>query len=115
MTLKLYMDYHVPWSITVGLRQRGIDVLAAFEDGAHEMLDPDLLDRAGTLGRVLFTRDDDLLREATRCQRAGIPFGGVIYAHQQAVSIGQAVHDLEYIALAGDGADVENQVLYLPL
>jgi hypothetical protein len=76
---------------------------------------PDLLDRAGTLGRVLFTRDDDLLTEATRRQRAGIPFGGVIYAHQQAVSIGQAVHDLEYIALAGVSADVENQVLYLPL
>lgn len=114
MTLKLYMDHHVPRSITIGLRQRGIDVLTAFEDGAHEMLDPDLLDRASTLGRVLFTRDDDLLTEATRRQRAGIPFGGVIYAHQQAVSIGQAVHDLEYIALAGLSADVENQVLYLP-
>jgi len=39
----------------------------------------------------------------------------VIYAHQQAVSIDQAVHDLEYIALAGTSADVESQVIYLPL
>lgn len=115
MGLKLYMDHHVPRSITVGLRQRNVDVLTAFEDGAHEMLDPDLLDRATALGRVLFTRDDDLLAEATRRLRAAIPFGSVIYAHQQAVSIGQAVRDLEYIATAGISADVENQVIYLPL
>jgi len=66
VALQLYMDHHVPRAITVGLRQRGVDVLTAFEDGAHELLDPDLLDRAGVLGRVLFTRDDDLLAEATR-------------------------------------------------
>lgn len=66
MALQLYMDHHVPRAITVGLRQRGVDVLTAFEDGAHELLDPDLLDRAGALGRVLFIRDDDLLAEATR-------------------------------------------------
>jgi len=66
VALQLYMDHHVPRAITVGLRQRGVDVLTAFEDGAHELLDPDLLDRAGVLGRVLFIRDDDLLAEATR-------------------------------------------------
>jgi len=66
VALQLYMDHHVPRAITVGLRQRGVDVLTAFEDGAHELLDPDLLDRAGALGRVLFIRDDDLLAEATR-------------------------------------------------
>lgn len=45
------------------------------------------------MGRVLFTQDDDLLEEATHRQRAGIAFGGVIYAHQEAVSIGQCVQD----------------------
>jgi uncharacterized protein DUF5615 len=115
MSLKLYMDQHVPRAITLGLRLRHVDVVTAYEDQAHEMADPDLLDRATSLGRVLFTQDDDLLAEATRRQQAGIVFGGVIYAHQQDVSIGQSVQDLEVIAAAGTEADVANQVLYLPL
>jgi Domain of unknown function (DUF5615) len=65
MPIALYMDQHVPRAITLGLRLRGVDVITAHEDGTSEMEDPDLLDRAGVLERVLFTRDDDLLGEAT--------------------------------------------------
>lgn len=115
MPLKLYMDHHVPRAITLGLRLRRVDVLTAYDDQAHEVADPDLLDRATSLGRVLFTQDDDLLAEATHRQRAGIAFGGVIYAHQEAVSIGQCVQDLEVIAAVGSEGDVVNQVIYLPL
>lgn len=82
MAIALYMDQHVPRAITVGLRLRGVDVITAHEDSASKLSDPDLLDRAGELGRVLFTRDDDLIMEAVRRQRAGIIFHGVIYAHQ---------------------------------
>lgn len=42
MTLKLYMDHHVPRAITTGLRLRNIDVLTAYEDHGHELADPDL-------------------------------------------------------------------------
>jgi predicted nuclease of predicted toxin-antitoxin system len=59
-----YFDENVPGAIVEGLRQRGIDVLTAQEDGFDETPDPLVLDRAGELGRVLFTRDDDFLREA---------------------------------------------------
>jgi Domain of unknown function (DUF5615) len=115
MPLKLYTDHHVPRAITLGLRLRQVDVLTAYEDHAHDIADTDLLDRATTLGRVLFTQDDDLLAEATQRQRAGIAFGGVIYAHQQDVSIGQCVQDLVIVTAAGTEADVTNRVLYLPL
>jgi len=40
---------------------------------------------------VLFSQDNDLLAEGTRRQAAGIPFGGVIYAHQLRVSIGTCI------------------------
>ena len=79
MAIALYMNQHVPRAITIGLRLRGVDVLTAYEDGTSEMDDAALLDRAGELGRVLFTQDDDLLVGATRRQREGIPFRGVIY------------------------------------
>ena len=36
MSLRLYMDHHVPFSVTEGLRQRGIDVLTAYEDNAAQ-------------------------------------------------------------------------------
>ena len=69
MSVRLYMDVHVPRAITEGLRLRDIDVLMAQEDGAGALTDPELLDRAAALGRVLFTRDADLLVEATQRQR----------------------------------------------
>ena len=81
MPIALYMDQHVPRAITTGLRLRGIDVLTAYEDGASELNDSALLDRASEFGRVLFTRDDDLFTEATRRQRETTPFLCVIYAH----------------------------------
>lgn len=115
MTITLYMDQHVPRAITVGLRVHELDVLTAYEDGASELEDPELLDRAGELGRVLFTQDDDLLAEAARRQRESIPFLGVIYAHQLRVPIGTCIRDLEIIAKAGDPEDLINSVQFLPL
>lgn len=114
MPITFYMDQHVPRTITVGLRLRGVEVLTAYEDGTSELEDGGLLDRAGEVGRILFTRDDDLLAEATKRQRAGIPFRGIVYAHQLRVSIGRCVEDLELIAKAGEPADLMNQVIFLP-
>jgi len=88
MTIKLYVDVHVRRAVTTGLRLRGVDVLTAQEDGAAEFDDPRLLDRARELGRVLFTQDDDLLKEAARRQETGEEFAGLIYAHQLNITIG---------------------------
>jgi hypothetical protein len=115
MPLALYMDHHVPKAITNGLRLREIDVLTAYEDGTNEISDPDLLTRANELRRVLFTQDDDLLVEASRRIKEGIPFHGVIYAHQLQVAIGTCVHDLEIIAKIGEPEDIINKVQFLPL
>jgi Domain of unknown function (DUF5615) len=109
------MDQHVPRAITTGLRVRTIDVLTAAEDDASTLADPALLDRASMHGRVLFTQDDDLLTEASYRQAEGIPFAGVIYAHQMRVSIGACIRDLALIATAGDPDDLRNSVFYLPL
>lgn len=115
MTVALYMDQHVPRAITTGLRLRGVDVLTAQEDGASLFSDPELLDRAAVLGRVLFTQDSDLLAEAARRQQAGIPFNGVIYAHQLRVSIGGCIHDLETVARVARPEDMAGRVEFLPL
>jgi len=113
--IAFYMNQHVPRAITEGLRIRGVDVITAYEDGASEMGDPELMNRATELGRVLFTQDDDLLAEAVARQRKGVTFSGVIYAHQMRVSIGKCIHDLDLIAKAGEIEDVANRVQFLPL
>jgi predicted nuclease of predicted toxin-antitoxin system len=115
MSVPLYMDVHVPTAVTRGLRLRGVDVLTAQEDGSRQLSDPKLLDRAMGLGRVVFTQDEDFLREAARRQQAGEAFAGVVYAHQQRVSIGQRINDLELIAKVYELVDMMNQVIYLPL
>ena len=115
MPIALYMNQHVPRAVTLGLRLREVDVLTAQEDGAGRMSDPDLLDRAGELGRVLFTQDDDLLAEAAQRQQDSRPFCGVVYAHQLRVTIGTCVDELEIIAKAGEPSDMLEKVVFLPL
>lgn len=115
MTVRLYMDHNVRGAVTTGLRVRGLDVLTAREDGWHEAADPDLLDRAGDLKRVLFTHDEDLLAEAAGRQRAGRSFHGVIYVHQEGLGIGETIDQLELIASASNADELVNRVLFLPL
>lgn len=115
MTIQFYMDVHIRHSITEGLRRIGLNVLTAQEDGSAELSDPDLLDRATQLGRVLFSMDDDLLTEATRRQNENVPFSGVIYAHQLRITVGQSVRDLRLIAEVYDLTDIANRVEFLPL
>src|SRR5438270_13947305 len=115
MSVPFYTDVNIRAEITRQLRARKVDVLTSEEDGTRESSDSDLLDRATLLGRVLFTRDADLLAEATMRQRSGRSFVGVIYAHQIGVTIGQCVDDLELIAKTEDPAGWINRVEYLPL
>ena len=89
--IALYMDENVHGAITEALRLRGIDVLRVQDDGYIGRPDDDVLDRATALDRVLFSQDDDLLREASARQRLGKSFGGVIYAHQKKVSVGRCI------------------------
>ncbi len=113
--IPLYMDEHIPRAVTVGLRLRGLDVLTVQEDGFSGKSDPELLNRASSLKRVIFSHDDDILVEAVQRQRSGKEFFGVIYAHPLKVSIGICVKDIELLAKFADIKDIENQVIFLPL
>lgn len=109
------MDQHAKRAVTEGLRSRGVEVLTAFEDGHSDREDTLLLDRADTLGCILFTQDDDFLIEATKRQGRGQSFTGIVYAHQLKISIGQCIEGLELIAKTCEPDELRNQVLYLPL
>ena len=115
MAIKLYMDHNVSSKISKGLRDKGIDVITAFEDNANKMEDKDLLDRSGELDRVICTHDDDFLRESAKRQKENVFFRDVIYIHQKRYSISQCINDLEYIAKENEPEDWFNRIDYLPL
>ena len=115
MSVRFYVDVHVPLAITEQLRMRGVDVLTAQTDNATRLDDPALLDRATELGRILFSRDKDLLRIAAERQRGNHSFSGLVYAHQLRVSIGRCVDDLELIGKASNPEDWFGKVVFLPL
>lgn len=108
------MDVHVPQAITEQLRRRGIDVLTALEDGSEELPDDQLLERAGSLERILFTQDIRFKALAEDWQRQGKPFGGLIFGHQLGGTIGQFVKDLALIAQASTQDEWLNTVEHLP-
>jgi hypothetical protein len=109
------MDHHVPAAVTAELRRRGIDVLTAQEDGADQLDDDLLLERARQLDRVLFSQDRDLLRIANEWLGSGRDFNGLIYAHQLSITIGQASRDLELLAQVLDPEEMRNRIEFLPL
>jgi len=55
--MALYADENFPLRVVEELRRLGIDVLTAFEDGRanQSIADPDILARAGALGRAIVT------------------------------------------------------------
>ena len=114
MALMLYMDVHVPQPITDQLRRRGVDVLTAIEDDYAERNDDELLERARTLGRIVFTQDIRFKALAEEWQRQARPFSGLLFGHQLGGTIGQYVKDLELIAKASELPEWLNRVEHLP-
>lgn len=115
MSFRYFMEVHVWSGITEGLRLRGIDVLTAQEDNSDRLSDPELLDRADDLGRILFTMDADHLREAKRRTSSGLEFAGIVYVHQLKIGIGDAVRLLQQIAENATPDDMRNRVVHLSL
>lgn len=102
MAVPLYLDVHVPHAIADQLRRRGVDVVTAIEDSCDSLPDDQLLERARTLGRVLFTQDIRFRALAEDWQRQGRPFAGLLFGHQLRATLGRYVRDLELVAQASE-------------
>ena len=118
MSVPLYCDHHFPRPIADGLRRLGVDLLNARDDGAGQVADELLLERATLLGRVFVSQDEDLLAITSRWLAEGRDFAGLIFAHQeytQSVSPGRVIEDIRLIAESHEPEQMKNQIFYLPL
>ncbi len=114
MAVGLYTDVHISSAVITSLRLRGVDVLTSVEDETRRFHDQKLLDRATELGRILYTQDDDLVKEAMSRIRNGLHFSGVVYSHQLRSPAGRCVADLEIIAKITDPEHLSGLLEYIP-
>ena len=112
--LAFYMDQQVRGRITRTLRDRGVDVLTAFEDGHSDSDDAVLLDRASELNRVFVSQDQDLLRLGRQWQRTGRQFYGIAFLKQQPINVSKAIEYLELVAKLTSEAEMRNHIEYVP-
>lgn len=89
--LGFYFDHHVELAIADGLRQRGVSVTVAFEDGYATEGDEELLHRSVELGLVLVTYDYGFLAISRRWQTEGRHFPGIVFGFKSRVEIGTAI------------------------
>ncbi|MEP6755400.1 MAG: DUF5615 family PIN-like protein, partial [Chthonomonadales bacterium] len=112
--ITFYTDVNVHAGIIQGLRDRGIDVITAQDDGYRTRQDEAVLDRSTELQRVLISHDQDMLAITSLRLANGEHFAGLVYIAQQNIEVGRCISDLELIAHISTLVECANKVEYLP-
>ena len=113
MPLKIYTNESVPVSIVAGLKRRGIDASSARDSGNLGLSDQEQLTYAYGKHVVIFSHDDDFLRLAHQWVQQNRPHSGIIYVHQEKLSLGECIRRLEEIALLYEHKDFLNHIEFL--
>ena len=112
-TLRIYTDESVDVAVAQGLKRRGINAWSARDSGNLGLSDEQQLLYATDEGAVIFTHDDDFLRLVHEWAQQRKPHGGVIYVHQDKLSVGGCIRRLVDYALILDAEGMNNQVEFL--
>lgn len=115
--IRLLIDEDVHGDIVDGLRRRqpAVDLVRVQDVGLRSTPDPGILEWAAWQGRVVVSVDKKTLAvDAWDRVAHGLPMPGVAIL-RVLLTIGQAIDELELIAVVGDPDDIRNQVIYLPL
>jgi predicted nuclease of predicted toxin-antitoxin system len=115
--LRLLIDEDVHGDIVNGLRRRQptLDLVRVQDVGLRHTPDPLILEWAAQQGRVVVSVDKKTLAvDAWARVARGLPMPGVAIL-RILLTIGQAINELETVALAGNPDDFRDQVIYLPM
>jgi len=111
--VRIYTNENVNVAIAEGLRQRGVDAWSARDSGTLGLSDVEQLENAIAEKAAVFTHDADFLRLARKWASEGKEHPGIIFCHEQALGIGEAIRRLVDIALILDAEEMVNRVEYL--
>jgi len=115
--LRLLFDEDVHGDIVDGLRRRqpSSDCVRAQDVGLAHTPDAVILEWAAQQRRVVVSVDKRTLAAHAWDRVAhGLPMTGVAIL-RTILTIGQAINELELVAIAGTPEDFRDQVIYLPL
>ncbi len=107
-TVKIYANESVNVAIVEGLKRRGVEVFSAKDINKLGLTDEEQIQIAKKNQAVIFTHDVDFLRIAIHKQHPGI-----IYVHQQKLSIGECIKRLKAIAETKSAKEMRNRIIFL--
>lgn len=107
--LKFYFDESVELAVSEQLLAGGLDVVSAHGLNKLGDKDPNHLQRATEMGRILCTYDTDFLQLAAEFPN----HGGIIFAQHQKASIGGWVREVRALHARLNAEDVVEQVIFL--
>jgi len=107
--VRFYFDESVELAVSEQLAVAGVDVVSAHSLDRLGDSDPNHLERATEMGRVLCTYDADFLRIANETTA----HAGIVFAPQQKTSIGGWVREIRTLHSRYEAEDLESMVVYL--
>lgn len=111
--LKIYVDENVNPAIVNGLRRRGVEAWSAGEAGNLGLSDEEQLEYAAKEHAVFFTHDTDLISISNQWIVSGKAHWGIIYVHQDSLSIGQCIYRLKDYADLLEPDEMKNRLEFL--
>ncbi|MCZ7356290.1 MAG: DUF5615 family PIN-like protein [Candidatus Methanoperedens sp.] len=108
--IKIYTDENVNVAIVDGLRRRGVEAWSAIDKKKLGLSDEEQLKYALEERATIFTHDDDFLSMAAE---SGMEHYGIIYVHQQHLSVGECIRRLKAIVETMSPEEMHNRILFL--
>ena len=108
--IRIYTDESVNVAIAEGLKRRGVKIWSARDAGKLGLSDEEQLEYAIKERAAIFTHDDDFLSLVIESEREHY---GIIYVHQQHLSIGDCVRLLKAIVEITSPDEMCNQIQFL--
>ena len=90
------------------MKRRGVEAFSARDIGRLGLTDEEQIEVAAKKQAVIFTHDVDFLRVAIQKQHQGI-----IYVHQQKLSLGECIKRLKAIAETKSPDEMRNRIIFL--
>ena len=113
MKIKIYADENVNGTIVNGLRRRGVEIQSTYEAGNLGIPDEIQLAYAVAQNACLFTHDDDLLTIADQWQKIGKEHSGIIFVHQEKLTIGEIIGRIKLIVDILSPEEMKNHIEFL--
>jgi len=108
--INIYTDENVNVAIVEGLKRRGVEAWSAIDKSKLGLSDEEQLRYAFDEGMTIFTHDDDFLSMASESE---IEHCGIIYVHQEHLSIGECIRRLKSIVETMSPEEMHNRILFL--